>query len=764
MRDEPRAGYGSTNLLPTTEVHLTDYLRILYKRRWVAITAFLIIFVSVVVWTFTQTPVFAAKVQLLIEPENPNVISFKEVIEQDKSTTDFYQTQYKILQSRALARRTIETGNLWNHPEFAGKDQGSVGSGVLSTIGLRGSAEKKDGGGTSETGGDPWSRAASSTGPSVVTTPKFPMPEADETPAQSRVIDAFLKHVIVSPIRNSRLVDVTFESTDPNLSALAANRLAGAYIQQNLDFKFLSSEEATAFLRDRLDKQRQQVEESEQKLQQYRQKTDAVSLEDKQNIVVQTLGELNAAVTKARTERLQKEALYNQIQSIQSDRAALDTFPAILSNTFIQQLKGQLADLQRLQASLGERYGEKHPEMIKVKSAIEQTDAKLQGEIGKVVASIRNEYLSARAQEERLVAALEKQKSEAMDLSSKGIQYGVLQRDNATNRQMFDNLLQRAKETDVSKDQGMSNIRVVDKAEVPRRPARPNKMLNLLLAFFGGGLFAVGLAFFFEYVDNRIKSPDEIKGYLGLPFLGLVPKLTEKEAERPLLHTGVPSSFAEAFRNLRTNVLFSSTEEGGRTLVVTSTGPGEGKTMIACNLSLALAQAGQRVLLLDGDMRKPKVHTLFDESQTPGLSNVLVGNARASEAVRKTLVQNLWLLLAGVAPPNPAELLGSQRFRDFLATLQEHFDWVVIDTPPVMAVTDAALVSHVANGVAFVIAAEQTSKHTANAALEQLEAAKARFLGGILNKVDVERHAYYYSHYYRRDYGQYYHSETKKGQ
>ena len=180
--------------------------------------------------------------------------------------------------------------------------------------------------------------------------------------------------------------------------------------------------------------------------------------------------------------------------------------------------------------------------------------------------------------------------------------------------------------------------------------------------------------------------------------------------------------------------------------------------MVASNISIALAQAGQRVLLVDADVRKPKVHTMFKESQTPGLSNVLVGNAKASEAVRKTPVQNLWLLLAGVAPPNPAELLGSQRFRDFLATLQEHFDWVIVDSPPVMAVTDAAVIGHIASGVVFVIGCEQTSKYTATAALEQLEAAKAHFLGGVLNKVDVQRHSYYYSHYYRRDYGQYYNS------
>jgi polysaccharide biosynthesis transport protein len=753
MRDEPRPGYGDANLLPASEVHLMDYVRVLYKRRWIAITAFFVVFVSVVVYTFTQTPIYAAKVQLLIEPENQNVVSFKEVLEQDKSTTDYYQTQYKILQSRRLARKTIESIGLWNHPEFAGKDAGGVGSGILSTVGLGGTDKKGDarGAGSMVPGASaPGSPATAATDPKMI---------ADETPAQSRVIDSFIKHLAISPIRNSRLVDVTFESPDGQLSAKVANTLARTYIDQDQTYKIETSQNATKWLDQRLKEQRTAVETSEQALQTYKEKNEALSLEDKQNIVVQKLAALNEAVTKASTERIQKEELYNQIKKIQNDREALDTFPAIATNTFIQQLKGQLADLQRQQASLGEKYGEKHPKMTEVKSAIEQTDAKLKAEIGKVVLSLRIDYEASLSQEKRLVAALETQKAEAMALGSKGIDYGVLSRNANINRQMFDNLMQRQKETGVSAKLETNNIRVVDKAEVPLRPVRPNKTLNLLLAIFGGGLFACGLAFFFEYIDNRVKSPDEIKNYLGLPFLGLIPKLADKEAENPLLHTGVPTAFAEAFRNLRTNILFSSTEEGGRAIVVTSTGPGEGKTMIACNLAVALAQAGQRVLLMDADMRKPRVHTMFKESQTPGLSNVLVGNAKASEAVRKTVVQNLWLLLAGVAPPNPAELLGSQRFRDFIATLQEHFDWVVVDTPPVMAVTDAALVSHVVNGVVFAIASEQTSKHTANAALEQLEAAKAKFLGGILNKVDVERHAYYYSHYYRRDYGQYYNSK-----
>jgi polysaccharide biosynthesis transport protein len=761
MRDEPRpaspeqgrGGYGDANLLPASEVHLMDYVRVLYKRRWIAITAFLVVVVSVVVYTFTQTPIYAAKVQLLIEPESQNIVSFKEVLEQDKSTTDYYQTQYKVLQSRSLARETIESLSLWNNPEFAGKEAGGVGSGILSTVGFGGT--DKNGGARSAGGAAPSSPAS---GSGVAGAADQEM-VADETPAQSRVIDSFLKHLAVAPIRNSRLVEVTFESSDGRLSAQVANTLAKSYIKRDKAYKIATSQQASDWLGKQLEEQRTQVEKSEKALQSYKEKNEALSLEDKQNIVVQKLAALNEAVTKASTERIQKEELYNQIKKIQNDREALDTFPAIATNTFIQQLKGQLADLQRQQASLGEKYGEKHPKMTEVKSAIEQTEAKLKAEIGKVVLSLKIDYDAAMSQEKRLMAALETQKAEAMALSSKGIDYGVLARDANINKQMFDNLMQRQKETGVSAKLDTANIRVVDKAEVPLRPVRPKKALNLLLAIFGGGLFACGLAFFFEYIDNRVKSPDEIKNYLGLPFLGLIPKLGNKEAENPLLHTGVPTAFAEAFRNLRTNILFSSTEEGGRAIVVTSTGPGEGKTMIACNLAVALAQAGQRVLLMDGDMRKPKVHTMFNESQTPGLSNVLVGNAKASEAVRKTAVQNLWLLLAGVAPPNPAELLGSQRFRDFITTLQEHFDWVVVDTPPVMAVTDAALVSHVVSGVVFAIASEQTSKHTANAALEQLEAAKAKFLGGVLNKVDVERHAYYYSHYYRRDYGQYYNSK-----
>jgi polysaccharide biosynthesis transport protein len=551
-------------------------------------------------------------------------------------------------------------------------------------------------------------------------------------------------------------VDVRFESPDAALSALVANALAKSYIEQNLEFKFLSSKEASDWLGERLGEQRKQVAASEQALQRYREQTDAVSLEEKQNIVVQKLSDLNTAVTKAKTERIQKQAAYDQIRTLQNDRAALDTFPAILSNTFIQQQKGELADLQRQQAQLSDKLGPNHPDMVKLSSAIRAAESRIQGEIAKVVQAMRNDYQQSQAQEQSLTAALEQGKNDALALNRKGIEYGVLARDAASNRQIFESLMQRTKETGISGELKTSNIRVVDAAETPRLQTSPNTLNNLLLALFGGGTLAVGLAFFFEYLDSRIKGPDEIKQHLGLPFLGMVPALFDKAIENPLISNGVPNNFSESFRNIRTNLLFSSAEEGGRSVVITSTGPGEGKTAVATNLAVALAQAGVRVLIVDADMRKPRVHTVFARSQEPGLSNVLVGNAKASDAVQTTTVAGLWVIAAGTAPPNPAELLGSKRFKDFLASLSQHFDWVIIDTPPVMAVTDSSVVAHLATGVLFVVGSEMTSRHAAQRALEQLQHARSKFTGGVLNRVDLQHNSYYYSQYYRREYSDYY--------
>jgi succinoglycan biosynthesis transport protein ExoP len=724
------------------EVHLTDYVKVLYKRRWTAITAFLLVVGSVTVYTFTATPIFEAKTRLLIETEERNVVNFKQVVDEDQTKADYYQTQYNILQSRALARRTLEQLKLWETAPFGGvaDDSFSVKKFVVGApaaiVGIFKKGEEAPA--------------------------KNLVPDAGETANQSKAIDTFLRHLTIAPIRNSRLVDLKYQLPDPLMATAVVNTLAKNYIEQNLEYKFTASKDASDWLGARLAEERKAVETAEAKLQAYREQNDSISLTDRENITVQKLSDLNAALTRAKTERIQKEAAYQQLQATQADPNKLDTFPAILTNSFIQQQKGELAELQRTYAQLSEKFGDKHPDIIKTKSAIQLSQIKLSGEIAKVVQSVRSEYQAAQAQENSLTTALNQQKVEAMSMNRKAIDYGVLDRDVESSKQIYNSLLQRAKETGVSGELKSSNIRVVDVAERPRKPVSPQTALNELLALLTGTMLACGLVFFFEYMDSRIKTPDEIRAHLGLAHLGLLPSMDQKDGKYPLLSGGVPANFSEAFRAFRTNVLFSSAHEGARSLVVTSTGPGEGKSMVASNLAISLAQAGQRVLLIDADMRKPKAHEIFGFKQEPGLSNVMVGSSKASEAVRKTTVAGLWVLGAGRIPPNPAELLGSARFREFVSSLKAHFDWIIIDTPPVMAVTDSSLVAHDASGVIFVVGAEMTSHHAARRAIDQLENANAKFVGAVLNRVDLKNNAYYYSQYYRREYTTYYEQAVGK--
>jgi polysaccharide biosynthesis transport protein len=588
-----------------------------------------------------------------------------------------------------------------------------------------------------------------------------PFDEAEQaTVVRSGVVDALLGRVNVAPIRDSRLVDVKVASPDPRMAARLANALAAQHIARNQEFRFTETKGATDFLQEQLEEQRKKVEETELALQRYREKSDAGSLEDRQNIVVQRLADMNAQVTKARTDRLQKEAVYRQLQAIQASRDALDTFPAIISNSFIQQLKADLAMRQRDEAQLAEKYGPLHEKMKAAESATQAARVRLDAETQKIVQGVRNEFEAALANERSLAEALERQKDEAFALDRKGIEYGVLRREAESNRQIYESLMQRAKETGVSSQLRATNIRVVDPAEIPRGPVYPRTRTNLMLGMLAGLVAGVGLAFLFDRLDNRVKSPEEIKQRLGLPFLGLVPLVDVDKTflARPLLNNGVPAHFVESFRRVRSNVLFASAEEGGKSLLVTSTGPGEGKTLVASNLAIALAQAGERVLLLDADMRRPRVHELMARNQVPGLSSVLVDQAKPSEAIVQTDLQNLWVLPSGPHPPNPAELLGSRRFANLLARFTNHFDWVVIDSPPVMAVTDATIVAHRTTGVVFVIGSEMTSRHAAESAVDHLHAARAVIAGAVLNRVNIERNAYYYSRYYRREYRDYYQS------
>jgi succinoglycan biosynthesis transport protein ExoP len=725
------------------ESHFVDYLRLLSKRRWTAAIVFAIVMVTVAWITFTATPVYEGSAQLLIEAESQNVITFKEVVEQERTTADYYQTQYKILQSRALAKATIQTLNLWNNPEFGIRPAGEEPkpSRIARLI-------------------DPVLSAASRALRPITGAPEaspVAAPEAPgtaETAEQSRVISGFLQRLTIAPVRNSRLVDLRFRSTDPARAAAAANALAKAFIDRTLEFKFLASKEASDWLANQLGEQRKRVEESEAALQRYREREGAFSTDEPQ--LTQKLAELNTAVTRAKTTRIEKETIFRQLEKVRANQQ-LDESPLVLGSSAIQSLRGRLAELDRDLSARSQRLGARHPDIIKLNADIAAVRTQIREEVDNVFNTMKNDYLTAALQERQLLEAVGAVKADLVQLNRTGTEYRALDREVTSNRQIFDTLLQRAKETGISGELRSNNIRIADEASQPRSPVWPRKQRNMLFGMLGGFGLAVCMAFVAEYLDDKLKSPEEIRRELRLPCLGLVPKIKNdgKHAHMPLLNNGVPPVFAESFRAVRTNVLFAAADSR-RTLLVTSSRPGEGKSLVASNLAVGLALAGQRVLIIDADMRRPQVHTILNTEQTPGLSDLLGGTAIADNVIRRTTIEGLSVLPSGVPLPNPAELLSSDRLAQLIAALRERFDWVVIDSPPVLAVTDASLLAHACSGVVFVVAAEKTDRPTALKAIEQLDGANAQFLGAVLNQVDLTRNAFFYAPYYRRDYTAYY--------
>jgi len=736
---------GSAVVQHADERHVMDHVRTLYKRRWIAAPIFLIVFTIGAVNSLRQTPVYQGRAQLLIERDAPNVATLDSMFQSQDGwyNDDFYNTQFRILQSRTLAKRTIDDLKLWDAPRLG---HGPEPQSAISIVGLARSAA---------TGVVHLVKAPFEKEPPAVAA-KVQTSESGETASQSNRIDEFLGGLSVVPVRNSRIVELRYSSTDPEFAAQAANAVAKAYIAQNTEFKFNATKDAADWLGDQLKEQRDALQASERALEDFKQRHGAVSISDSaSNIVVARLSELNATLTKAKTDRMNREAQFKQLQSVEGTDA-IDSFPAVLANSYIQKLKSELADLQRKQAQISERYGERHPEYAKARGDVETAGAKLKLEIKKVVDSVESEYKASVTEEQSLQAALNAQKGEALSLSSKGVEYSVLQREAESNKQVYENLLQRTKETDISSGHRATNVRVVDQAETPRSPVSPNVQREIMIAFGTSLILAIAVVFGIEHFDNRIKSPQEMKALLGVPFLGMVPVVPKPAEGDPLLNGDVPANFAEALKTLRTNVLFSSADEGTRSLVITSAGPGEGKSLVASNLAVALSQTGQRVLLIDADMRRPRVHEIFEVQQEPGLSNILTGHAAPNQAMRKSSIPGLWLLAAGVIPPNPAELLGSKRFEEFISSLSSHFDWVVIDTPPVMVVADASIVANQSSGVVFVAAADKASRQSAQAAIEQLHASEATILGSVLNRVDIVKNPYYYSAYYRKEYARYY--------
>jgi capsular exopolysaccharide synthesis family protein len=717
------------------EAHLLDYVIILRKHQWLILTFLLTVVTVVTIATFKMKPVYEAAARVEVDREAQNELPFQPTNSYDEyADMDTYiETQTKILQSETLALQTIKTMDLTRYPEFGGNP-------AAGTFGQGASLKR---------------------------------------PA---ILGAFLGSLSVVRVPNSRLIEVRFAAQNPQLAAQVVNAHLQNYIEQNFRSKYDATTQASNWLSSELEELRIKVEKSEDARLAYERQNQIWQIDEKQDITTQKLGDLSRADTEAQTDVAQKEALYRMAIS-----GNVDALPAALSNGVVQDLLRRKSQLDEDYAQAINQYGPNFPKVLRLAAQQKEVDADLANARKTMVESVEEDYNTARGHLALLQEALDKQKADANDLAEKLVQYNILQHDADSNKQLYDGLLQKLKEAGITAGLRSSNIRVVDPALVPTSPSRPRKAKNVLLALLVGLVGGVGLAIFREYLDNTVKSPTDIESLTGLPSLAVVPFLpglnghhgklsriareaTGQGVSSPrvelLAYVQPKSQISEAFRALRTSLLLSQAEHPPQVILVTSALPREGKTTAAVNLAVTLAQLGDRTLVMDADLRKPGIRRALNltSGKDAGLSSYLAGVSSLDEVTTShPAISNLAALTTGPVPPSPADLLSSLRMRETIADLRRRFKFIVIDSPPILAATDAVILSSLTDGVLLVVRSGATPKEAFTRARDLLGAVKSRLLGVVLNAVDSSAPDYYYSYrYYPYAYGYGYSEEGGK--
>jgi len=721
------------NVLPSQESALREYVRVLIKRKWVVISAVAGIFIAVAVASLRQTPVYDAVGRIAVNKADSNLISFKG----STQDTDYVyeqsdlDTEVRILQSDLMALQVIRQLNLDRRPEFGGhsdQKQENLVADPLQTDSARASA----------------------------------------------LLAAFHGRLHVSLIPQTRIIEIHFTSTDPQLASSAVNTLAATYVEQNFKTKFESTMQASDWLSKQLVDLQMKVETSQEKLVRYQKEHEILGTDEKTNITTEKLDELNKEMTMAEFDRMQKEAVYRQTQS--NDPVAIAA--AIVSDSgagsgLLDRLHEQQAALRIQIAELSTQFGPAYPKVAQLNSQIKEIDRQLQTETDKAVDHLKGKYLAALQRESMLSESFEKQKQEANKLNESAIEYSILKRDLDSNRTLYEGLLEKLKEAGVTAGLRSNNFRIIDAARVPTSPSEPNVPRNLAFALVLGIISGLGMAFLLENMDNTVRTPEQAQSISCLPSLGMIPlgsksashgttgkrlALTaSKEVVETVTQIRPQSQMAESYRALRTSLLLSNLGAPPKVIMVTSARPQEGKTTTSINTAIVLAQKGVRVLLIDADLRRPSIHKTLGMGPRSGLSNVLTGSATMQQTITTSpILPNLFIMPAGTPPPNPAELLASSNMRDLLAELRGLYDHIVIDTPPTLSVTDAVVLSPRADATILVIRSGQTTKQALRRSREILMQVNAHVAGVLLNAVDLTSPDYYYYYEYQGKYGHYY--------
>jgi polysaccharide biosynthesis transport protein len=762
------------------ELPLSYYWNILAKRRNVILSILLVVFAVGAYSALSATPLYTATAKIKIEPQNPRVMGVGELEPLGLSGQyDYHQTQFALLKGRPLAARVIMGLDLADNETFTDakivrpEPVSRVKSWIFLSLRFFSSSvdslfesEPK----TTKSNPTKSTDVSAKPQPALATSGQL----EPELSVSSGLINQYLGFISVEPIRETRLVNVEFTTPDPALSQALANAHVQAFLRLSLENRFSLTEGAQEFLEQKKVELRQKLEMSEAALNSFERAHGVLSVGKDRNIVVDRLVDLNQRLTAARAQRIEAESLYQTV-----DNRSYQDLAEVMRQGLVQQIRSNLANLEAESARSAKVFKPDHPRMQELNHQITAAHQALNNEIANVVRGIRSNYVAALARERALESEAAKQQGAALKLRELGVQYTVLQEEVNADRSLYESVQKRLTETSVVNDVAVSNMQIVEKAAKPRGPSGPNVPLFLLASIASGLFLGVGVAFVREFLDSTVGTPDDVWRSVGLGTLGVVPHLkflnrptyrgrrikgrkqaasapvSPMPAKELVTNHGPLSIMNEAYRTIRTSLLLSQAEKPPQVILLTSPSPGEGKTVTSLNLAIALARDGYTVLLVDADMRQGCCHDQLGLVNHEGLSNVLTGGLSLDEGIQETPVNGLSLLSRGARPPNPSELLGSRKMKDILKELRQRFKFILIDSPPVTAISDAAILSVITDGVLLVFDGQKTSTACAQKAVERLDTVRAHFLGVIINAVNLHHpdYAYYrtFSHYYRQD-------------
>lgn len=706
------------------QISIVQFWRVLQKRRWLVFAALGAVVALVTIISFILPKRYEASARVLLDLEGTDDLGLEQVVMPiglDLNTK--LETQIHIVQSDTIANAVIKQVGLQHNKDFAGS----------------------------------------------LTAPSGRDFDSLSLQDRAKLNKLFHKSLNVQLIPKTQIVEVHFRSKDPQLAAQVANAVTNTYIEHNFQTKYKATLQASDWLTKQLDDLKKHAESAQETLTDYQKKTGILGTDETHNIIVDKLEELNKELSAAEGDRILKEAKY---------RIAMTENPELIANIAPESVLGALykerAEIRSQYAQMAAKYGAAYPRVVQLQSQLNELDSAIKQEVEKVGETVRAEYQAALKSEQMLQASFDKQKGEAYKLNEDAIQYAILRRDVESSRDLYDGLLKKLKEAGIMAGLKSSNINIVDQAGVPVEPIEPNIPLNISLALLGGLLGGVALAFVVENVDNSIRTPQDIETYCSLPSLGVIPSIAvngknghrlpvrtgRKEAMLPVTMEHRNSGGAEAFRALRTSLLLSSPGAPPQVILVTSAMMQEGKSFTALNLAVVLAQTGQKVLLVDSDMRRPAVHKYLGIPMNRGLSACLAGTEQPGDIVVKVdEIPGLHVIPAGHMPPYPSEMLASDTMPQLIQRWREEFRYIVIDTPPVLAVTDAVVCARNADVVVLIARSEKTGRQSLVRTREVLRKSRANIAGVVVNDLSFNSVEYrqYYGHY-GSEYSHYYHN------